>query len=403
MIALASRNLWRNRRRTAIALSAIVFGTMVVLLLDGLRNGLNRLLSDGMVKAAVGAFQVHRKGFVENLDANPLALAFVDTPELRGRIAGVPGVADLAPRVSFPALATTPTGSSLTFVLASEPASESRVFPLGARYVAGTNLVQSKLSNAAVVATPLLATLKLSAGDTFVLTSQGPDGQTNALDMQVEGWLPFVDPLTGSRLMGMKLDEAQRLLRMEGRITEYAVQIHDLEQLEQVAAATRAALGPDYEVHTWLQLQPIFRDLMTRQSFVLGMVSLVLFVIVITGIINVMAMSVHERVREIGTMMALGFRRRSVLRLFLLEGTLLGLIGGAAGAGLGYGLVRWSAAIGIPFKAPGSAGTMPMHPWVSPGFLATAVGVAALGALLAALYPALKAARMRPVDALRAV
>ncbi len=402
ILRLAARNLWRNRRRTLIALAALVAGTLMVVILNGFRNGVVDLMTEGMVKAQTGAFQIHRKGFLEAIELAPLGLSMEDTQTMRARILSVPGVADLTPRISFSGMATGRSVSSVALVMGVDPQSEARVFPFGRRFIAGHSLRDSPVRSAAVLGGGLMSNLKLSPGDTFSLVAQTARGQSNAADLQLEGWIPMADPFTGRRLMAIRLSYAQELLRMPGRVTEYAVQVKDVRRIDEVAAAVRAALGPDYEVHTWLELQPLFRDLIRRTLFVLSTVSLVLFAIVVTGIVNVMAMTVYERVREIGTAMALGMRRRRVLRLFLAEGALLGLWGGAAGTALGWAVVGIAGAVGVPFKAPGVSGTMPMYPSVAPAFLLLVVAAAVGGALLAAFYPAWRASRMRPADALRA-
>lgn len=403
IFSLAARNLWRNRRRTLIALAALVVGTFMVVLLEGFRNGLVDLITDGMVKAQTGAFQIHRRGYMEAIEASPLKLSIEDTPALRARILGVPGVADLAPRISFSGIASAGEHSSVVFVMAPDAAIESRVFPLARRFIAGRSLRDTNVLDGAVLGGPLMASLHLAQGGVLTLTAQTPEGQTNAVDLLVEGWIPNADPFTGRRLLAMRLAFAQQLLRMPGRITEYAVQVKNVRRIDEVAAAARAALGPEFEVHTWLEIQPLYRDVIRRQMFVLSAVSLVLFAIVVTGIVNVMSMSVYERVREIGTVMALGMRRRQILRLFLAEGGLLGLWGSIAGAALGWAVIAASGAHGVPFKAPGAAGTMPLYPSIEATFLVAVVGIAVAGALAASLVPAFRASRLRPVDALRAL
>jgi putative ABC transport system permease protein len=403
VVALAARNLWRNRRRTLIALAALVLGAFMIVLLNGFRNGVVDLMTEGMVKAQVGAFQIHRKGYMEAIEGAPLKFQIEDTAAMRARILAIPGVEALAPRVSFAGIAAAGTRSSLAFVLAADPHIELEVFPLAVRFIAGRNLTQVPYENAALLGGQLMANLGLKPGGTFTLTAQTPEGQTNAVDLEVHGWVPQADPFNSKRLAAMRLSYAQKLLRMEGRITEYAVQVRDLRRIDEVAQAARQALGDDYEVHTWLEIQPMYRDIITRQNFVLSAVSIVLFAIVFTGIVNVMAMSVYERVREIGTMMALGMHRLRILALFLAEGALLGLWGAALGAGLGWAAVALMGWRGVPFKAPGATGTMPLFPNVSLGFVGLVVLVALVGAVAAALVPAWRAARISPADALRAV
>ncbi len=402
ILALAARNLWRNGRRTLIALSALVVGTTLILLLSGFRNGIVDLMTEGMIKAQVGAFQVHRAGYMDLKEALPTRLAFGDTEELRRRILGVPGVADLAPRISTLGLASAGHRSSLILILAGDPSTERRVLPLSQRFVAGGQLTDEPDSNKCILGGQLLENLKLKRGDTFLVSATTPEGQSNAVDVLVEGWIPAMDPFNSKRLLAFPLRHAQRLLRMDGRITEYAVQVTDVRKLEETAAAVRAALGREFEVHTWLELMPLYRDLIRRQNFVLSSVSLVLLVIVLTGIVNVMAMSVYERVREIGTQMALGMRRRQILLLFLCEGALLGLWGALAGSALGFALVSFAGYRGVPFKAPGTSGTMPMYPNLSLSFLAIVLAFVVAGAVAAASVSAFRASRLRPADALRA-
>jgi putative ABC transport system permease protein len=403
LLSLAARNLWRNRRRTLIALTAIVIGSLLVVILNGFRHGVIDLMTEGMVKAQVGAFQVHRAGYMDLKDAAPTKLAFADTAELRGRILSAPGVSDLAPRISTRGMATAGARSSLVFLIAGDPASERRVLPVSQRFIAGGKLTDEPDSNKSVLGGQLMENLKLQRGDTFVISATTPEGQSNALDLVVEGWVPAIDPFNAKRLLAFPLNYAQKLLRMEGRVTEYAVQVRDLHRIDEAAAAVRQALGPQYEVHTWLEIMPMYRDLIRRQNFVLSAVSLVLLVIVLTGIVNVMAMSVYERVREIGTEMALGMRRRHILWLFLAEGGLLGLWGGMLGAALGGAVVFFAGWRGVPFKAPGTSGWMPLYPTVPTSFLALVVVASVAGALGAALLAAMRASRLRPADALRAL
>jgi putative ABC transport system permease protein len=148
---------------------------------------------------------------------------------------------------------------------------------------------------------------------------------------------------------------------------------------------------------------PFLRDTVFRLHVILNGISIVLFAIVVLGVVNTMLMSVFERVREIGTMLAIGWRRRRILRLFLVEALALGLTGGTVGAALGYTITALTAARGLVVKAPGTAFETVIRPVPMISIAVVAVVAASLGAVLAALYPARKASRMNPVDALRTV
>ncbi|HYX92048.1 MAG TPA: FtsX-like permease family protein, partial [Myxococcaceae bacterium] len=160
--------------------------------------------------------------------------------------------------------------------------------------------------------------------------------------------------------------------------------------------------GPDYEVHTWRQIQLFYSDIIRVQRFLIGLISFVLYAIVLTGIANTMLMSVYERVREIGTLLAVGLRRRQILALFLIEAAVLGVVGAALGALAGRGLVMLLAWKGIHLNVGGGAIDTLLRPQVEPAYVAVVSALAVVGAVLSAAYPARKASQMNPVDALRA-
>src|SRR5207249_5009526 len=163
-------------------------------------------------------------------------------------------------------------------------------------------------------------------------------------------------PFENKRVLSIPLATAQSLIDLEGKVTEYAVGVNDLKQLEQTRADLQAALGPEFEVHTWSELNAFVRDVLVRQQFMFGAISFVLFVIALTVIANTMLMSVFERVREIGTLLAVGVRRRQVLQLFVLEAAVIGLLGGLLGATVGRVALGIIGAIGIPLALPGASG-----------------------------------------------
>lgn len=188
---------------------------------------------------------------------------------------------------------------------------------------------------------------------------------------------------------------------MPQQVSEYVIGIAKLEQADSVAASLRQALGDQYEVTTWADLDPATKTRVGSVLYVMLFIGGVLFLLVATGIVNTMLMSVFERVREIGTMLALGVRRWQVTALFLAEALFLGLFASTAGVLLGYGIVAGVFRKGFTIRPPGGDVTT-IYPHINGSYLLAVVGFALVGTMLAALYPAWKAARLRPVDALRA-
>ena len=401
LLAIALRNVLRNKWRSFISALAIVIGVGAVTFLQGFGNGFLQQVVEDAVQDKVGAIQVHKRGYLD-AETDPLKLDLPDDPQLAATLRSVPGVTAVTRRLSFEGMLSNGSVSSMFTATAIDPATEYQVCPRRAKSVAeGSRPIDAASTEQALIGTALGDSLQAKAGATLTMLSASREGASNALDVTVRGFLPSRFIMESKRSATVPLAFAQDLLRMPGRVTEYVLAVDQLERVDEVARQLRARLGDGYEVHTWLELQPIARDAVARLRYVLVFVALILFLLVVSGIVNTMLMSVYERVREIGTMMAVGVRRRQVVALFLAEAGALGLGGALAGGALGLSVVRWLGARGMHFKVPGGE-PMVIHPTVTAAFVGIAIAAAVVGALLAALYPAWKASRLKPVDALRA-
>ncbi len=400
LILLALRNLTRNKRRTLLTALAVIFGATAIVILQGFVNGFIRNNIEAMVQSKLGVLQVFRKGYLGSDD--PLKKSLSQDPALMDKIKSVKGVTAVAPRISFDGMVSNGAESTMFMATAIDPALEYQVCPQRYNRVAkGSAPLSTEQSGTALIGQTLADSLKAQKGATLVMQAAGPHASTNALDVEVGGFLPSISIAESKRLATVPLGFAQDLLRMKGQVTEYAIAVTDMKQMNAIAAELRMVLGDEYQVTTWEELDPATKTRVASLGYVLLFVALVLFLLVATGIVNTMLMSVYERVREIGTMLALGVRRWQVTVLFLLEAISLGLGSSVLGTALGYLVVRWLGQRGIPMKPPGGD-VLWTYPNVELQFLLIVIGFSVMGAMLSALYPAYKASRLSPVDALRA-
>ncbi len=397
LLIIALRNVLRNRRRTLITLGALFVGVGVMVTMRGLLNGLQRALVDNVAHGQTGSLQVHRTGYLANVLSTPLTLDF-PMDEIAAKVKAQPGVQAVAARILFAGMVSSGEQTLFMAAMALDPIAELAVCPLrsktldpGSQFIGGRDGV--------VLTTSLAKSIGLQQGGEAALLAPDRDGALSGENIHLAGTMNLALP--GDKKIGLvPLSLAQRLLKMDGRATELAVAVEPIESATAVAAELRARLGPDYEVHTWDQIALFVRQAMGRQDFIIRFIASAFMLLMLIGVANTMLMSVLERTREIGTMMAVGVRRRKILALFIIEALAIGALGGVAGSAAGYAAVQLLARRGLEFTAPGSSVGFKLVAYVPAVYLAQVTLLATVGAGLFALYPAFRASRLRPVQAL---
>lgn len=401
-LALALRNIGRNKARSALTIGAITFSVAMTILLSSMVSGMRNMMMDDIILGRTGAIQVHRAGYFDARDNQPLELDMEHGGELQKRLESVPGISSVAPRITFSGLVNNGAQATMFIGQAISPEEESRTLPLSNRDVSGRPVTGGE-KRSAVVGLSLAEALGVGVGGTVVLQASSREKKENAMDLAVGGTNHNSNPMESKRLVYVSLDFAQELLGMQGRVTEYALAVAERDRIDELAASVRTALGPEYEVHAWHELRPGLLDVLDLQRAIFTFIAVVFLVISVIGVVNTMLMSVMERTREIGTMVAVGVRRDQISRLFLMEAGAQALIGGALGVTVGVGVALLVGSQGgVPIMEPGGTVPLRLTPAVSTSFAIGVVAAATLGATLAAFWPASRASGLRPVDALRA-
>lgn len=411
---VAIRNVFRNRRRSLFTLSAIVLGLAVVLAITSVSNSFFRFSVENAVNAKVGALQIHKTGFLNNVSLNPLTFNFDYSPELLQKIETVKGVRAASGRINFRGLVSNGRNQALFFANAIDVDREQYVCPKwlgtlteGSRALGPDDIGQAMVGQELARSLSVAPTGQISPessvvlGDSLNLSAASPLGRQNAVDVQVKATTRSTLPLEEKRSMTLPLNLAQSLLGLEGKVTEIAVSVQDLDNLLAVQRNLQNALGAEFEVSTWSEVQPFLRDVLFRQRVMIGIVSFILFVLAVFVIANTMTMAVFERTREIGTMLSVGIKRHQIHIIFFSEAVFVGFVGALLGTVVGLLVVLVLNSIGIPFGSVGfERGTL--YPFLEFGFTVAAFFVAVLCAAIAGVFPARRAADMNPVDALRA-
>jgi putative ABC transport system permease protein len=401
LLRIAVRNVLRHRRRSLITFSAVFLALAIMVGIRGFMNGMQSGMRDSIVKGQTGQLQIHRRGYLKNVAKSSLEMDLPASDEFIQKVTTVPGVTHAAARIQFGGMLNARDSTTVALFTAIDPEQELQVCPLRLDQISSGKPLLHAPVQAGNLSPELAASLGAKLGDKTTLLTNDRDGVLNALEVEVVGTVGARGvPLPDKKVGLVTLSLAQELLRMQGRATEIVVSIRDGERLHEMQRRIQTAIGSDYEVATWLEIVPWLEDAFATQDFGFNLLVGIFLFVALLGVVNTMLMAVYERTREIGTMMSVGVRRRQILALFLLEAAILGLAGGVLGAAAGCACVAYLSHAGVTLKMGGAAMPLTLHPFIQPGYVVFVLLLATAGATLAALWPSLRASRLRPVEAL---
>ncbi len=409
LIRIAFRNVTRNTKRSLITMAAIIIGCACIVFARGFMNGLHKGMIDGITQTITGDVQIHHKDYLKATDALPLNLSVRMDDALLDVLKAEPRIDAWSGRLRFTGMLSNGLSTTLFIGNAIDPEHEYKVTPdLEADVIAPGRSISNDEAEGVVIADRLAKAMKLSVGDSLTLTASTKDGALNTLDVTVLGIRKATGAFSGTegKMVDMPLKTAQQLLYMEGEVTEVVLNVPDHEKIEEVAIALQQRIEQqapqlNLAVNDWRTVSAFFVNILSMQDVVLWIVIIVLFAVMISGIVNTMLMAVFERIREIGTMMAMGVRRKKVVTLFICEGIALGVIGAIGGVIIGYIVVQLFHMQGVEFHPAAYNKPVFVRPFVHLTYLGLVVFIAIISALLAAIYPAYRAAQLEPAEALR--
>ncbi|MDD5007797.1 MAG: ABC transporter permease [Syntrophorhabdaceae bacterium] len=409
LFKIALRNLRRYRRRTILTASLIAIGVLFVLVFVAVSGSFKNMIIGQITDSMLGHLQIHRKGYVASIDNLPLTLNM--KPEAMAKLEktfeGIPEIAAYSPRIKFGGMFSSFTETTNIRLNGVYPDKELKTVPLlASRIIEGEKAIRK----GEVIIPELIARgMKLNVGDTIVIIATNKDGSVNGKQLRIGGVLESATG-PGGRDGYLHIEDAMEILRMDGmEVSEIALRLKDFGKLNAVYNTLNAMLSgeinkqgkPAFEVHTWEGLSPFFNiarmiDIMTF------FIKLMLIAIVLVSIMNVMIMAVYERIREIGTISAIGTMPGKILSMFLIEGFCLGVFGAIIGNAAGLIIIFILRAVKITFEFGRQTGLV-LSPTIDVSDLLVVSLIVTGVAIIGSLQPAFKASRMEPIKALRHV
>lgn len=401
LTGIAWRNIWRNRTRSLILLAAIATGLFGALISSSIGFGMGEQMIQSAIMTRLSHIQIHNPEFSVERDIH---FFIPDAAQKVKQIEKNKEVAAVSERVTVNGMVSSATSASGVQVLGIDPQKESAITSIDQSITRG-RYFDTSLTYPVVIGEKLARTLNVELGSRIVLTFQNISGDLTGGAFRIAGIFRTVSTEFDNSNVFVKESDLWELLETDTLYTEIAVLLNRGASLDSVAQNLRSVM-PDMRVQTWRNLAPELSYIEETTSVSLFIFMIVILLALTFGIINSMLMAVLERRRELGMLMAVGMPGKLIFLMIVLETVFLTLTGALAGLLLTVIslAVLSRTGINLSYFAEGLSEfgiAEVLYPYL-PGFMYTAVTLLVIiTAIIAALFPAARALRLRPAVVLR--
>lgn len=402
IIVMAWRNIWRNKIRSLIIIGSVALGLVAGLFVLSLYKGIMDDRVNTVIREEVAHLQIHHATFKEDYDPQYVVR---EKERVSEYLNGMPNVLAYTVRTITQGMVATGTGSSGVEIIGVDPGKENTVSQLNSRIIQGAGFDVSK-KNQVLIGKKLAEKMHLKINSKAILTFTDRESNIISAAFRVAGIYQTDNTPRDERLTYVRRDDLNSLLSLGDEYHEVAILLKNDEDVESVSAELKTVFG-DLRIETWEGLSPetkLMIDTTDQYSYIF--ITIIMFALSF-GIINSMLMAVLERSREIGMLLALGMNRLRVFAMILTETIFLTLSGTPAGILITWLIVMFYNRHGLDITAIGGEamssfgfGTMiyPAFPWDK---MVTEMAIVISAAFISSLFPALKAIRLQPVEALQ--
>jgi len=398
--SLAMRNLLRHRARTAATLAAISLGVATLILAGGFVKDIFIQLGEATIHSQTGHIQLAKQGFWAMRTRSPETHMVANPDEIKSSLAILPGVEQVVARINFSGMLNNGKRDLGVMGDGIEPDGEAKVGSF-MRYIEGRPLTNQDVDGV-VIGYGVARTLNLKIGDRVTLVISLAQGAVNTLDFQVVGIFQSFSKEFDARAVRIPLAATRELLDTKAAHL-LVISLAHTEDTDRIASALRVKLtGSGIEALTWRELSDFYEKTVQLYDAQFGVLRLIIFLMVLLSVANSINMTLFERTREFGTLLALGDEPRRVFALVMTESVLLGIFGATFGMIFGC-LAAWAiSTIGIAMPPPPNSNlgyTALIR--LDPASVLTAGAIGFFATFLASIFPAHRAGNLEIVDALR--
>lgn len=413
LLKISWRNVFHNRRRSTLTLMILVSGSSCLLAMGGFLDDLLWNLRETTIHGQLGHFLASPKGYWERGSSTPFNFLIKDADRVQRAFAAAVPDSYSVPRIKFGGLLSSDSDGVSVVALGVDPAAEQRmgsyVNPGLKRPV--TNVVQGKDLDAndpygILLGEGLVKMLNLKVGDSVTFISTRPEGAIDGSTFRVRGVFQTIIKDVGERLVKLPLKTAQEILGIPNQVNSFLIVLQDTDLTEPTRAALANDKSPELaglEILPWSEQSIYYNQSKDFLDNLFLIVKVVISLIFIVSIANTVNMALFERMKEYGTMMAIGNSRWTIFNMIVFEAVILGLVGSLFGLLVGYGITRAITGLQLQIPPPPTTGA---NDWFFINFLLTprlfvqVFLISFLSAVVSAILPAYRASHIRIVQAL---
>ncbi len=402
-LLLAFRNVFRNRRRTAMTLLMVGGGVAGLLLAGGYFAFMMNGLREDTIHDGVGHLQVFTADHFKRDEVRALDTGIDNWRQIAATVSSAQHVRGVAPRIEFYGMLSNGIKSSVFMGSAVDPVAEKSL-GFATRISSGHDLNNKPDGETeALIGAGLAKSMNVKPGDGLTLLAVTTDGALNGVDVQIAGIVKTGIAEIDARYIRIALPSAQRLLQSD-RVTNLVVGLDATANTDIAAdeiAPRLRGLPQEMALKKWIDLAAYYNQVRTMFSGIFLFMGVIVFFMVLMSSVNTLLMAMFERTREIGTMLAMGTPRAWIITLFMLEATLLGVFGAVAGVAAGnlMGVILNASGLHMP-PPPGYTMPIPFRVLHVPGIMVGASIMVIVSLAMASILPAIRASRLQISEAL---
>ncbi len=405
IIKFAWRSVWRNKRRTILTFLTIFVGCAMIIFMNAIAKGGHDKMIEDAVAINTGHIQIHEKGFWENQTVD---YAFQITPQLDTALQNNKQIDGYCPRIQAGGLLSFKENTAPAMIQGIDPDKEKQVTILNEKIIKGGRFLKPSDRNQILIGEVLSKNLGAGLGDTISMISQGFDGSIAAENLEIVGLLNTGNPEYDRSLVLMPIALANETFTMMDYIHSLIIRVKDSSDTFNVKDSISKILDKDkLEVMAWDGLMPELVQFIVMDDIGAYVFDFVLFMVVAFGILNTIQMSVYERTREFGIMLAIGTSPGRVKKMVLMESVFITIIGSALGIALGYMISYYFTINPIDYSdyaaemAVWGVSTTSIPADVSALNIAVTSILTFVLSISFSIFPALRASKLEPVKAIR--